>query len=362
VTWLLDHHEVHLMLQANPDGRKQAETGLLWRKNANNEYCSNTIDRGADLNRNFDFEWACCGGSSSSQCAPTYHGPTAASEPEIQVLQDYVRSIFRDQRGPGLNDPAPEDATGVAIDVHSFSELVLWSWGFTFDPAPNAAALATFGRKLAFFNDYSPMPIRELTNADGNSADFYYGELGIAGMAYEIGTRFFESCESFEDNVLQVNIDSLLYGAKVARTPYLTPAGPEAFGATAQPDLAAAGDLVLLTATLDDTRFNNSNGTEPTELIAVAEAFVDIPPWDDAAVPLPMAASDGTFDEGVETVEGTIDTAGWPEGRHILYVRGTDTAGNQGVVAAAFLTIDNEALFFDGFESGDTSAWSNPGG
>lgn len=55
-TWLLDHHEIHLMLQTNPDGRKQAETGLLWRKNTNNNYCSNTNDRGADLNRNFDFE------------------------------------------------------------------------------------------------------------------------------------------------------------------------------------------------------------------------------------------------------------------------------------------------------------------
>jgi hypothetical protein len=58
VTWLLDHHEVHLMLQSNPDGRKQAETGLLWRKNVNNDYCSNSDSRGADLNRNFDFEWS----------------------------------------------------------------------------------------------------------------------------------------------------------------------------------------------------------------------------------------------------------------------------------------------------------------
>ena len=26
-TWILDHHEIHLMLQMNPDGRKKAETG-----------------------------------------------------------------------------------------------------------------------------------------------------------------------------------------------------------------------------------------------------------------------------------------------------------------------------------------------
>ena len=28
-TWILDHHEVHLMLQTNPDGRKEAETQYL---------------------------------------------------------------------------------------------------------------------------------------------------------------------------------------------------------------------------------------------------------------------------------------------------------------------------------------------
>ena len=42
VTWLLDWHEIHLMLQANPDGRKQAETGLSWRKNTNQAYCGAT--------------------------------------------------------------------------------------------------------------------------------------------------------------------------------------------------------------------------------------------------------------------------------------------------------------------------------
>ena len=53
-TWILDYHEVHVMLQTNPDGRKKAETGLSWRKNTNQNYCGATSNyRGADLNRNF---------------------------------------------------------------------------------------------------------------------------------------------------------------------------------------------------------------------------------------------------------------------------------------------------------------------
>ena len=358
VTWLLDHHEVHLMLQANPDGRKQAETGILWRKNTNNDYCSNTDIRGADLNRNFDFQWNCCGGSSGNQCSTIYRGPVAASEPEIQALQSYVNSIFPDQRGPGLSDPAPDDATGVAIDVHSAGQLVLWPWGFDFTPPPNGPALTTLGRKLAFFNGHFPLQIREFTNADGSSADYFYGELGVAGLAYELGTQFFEACTVFENDVLPGNIDSLLYAAKVARTPYLTPAGPEAVAATAPESPVAQGDAALLTAILDDTRFSDANGSEPTETIAVAEAFVDLPPWDAGAVPLPMAASDGTFDEAVEAVEVMIDTSGLADGRHTLFVRGVDSAGNEGVVAAAFLHVDGGSIFADGFESGGAAEWS----
>ena len=61
-TWILDYHEIHLMFHTNPDGRKQAETGLSWRKNTNQNYCGATSNnRGADLNRNFEYQWGCCG-------------------------------------------------------------------------------------------------------------------------------------------------------------------------------------------------------------------------------------------------------------------------------------------------------------
>ena len=42
LTWILDYTEVHLALQANPDGRKMAEAGQLWRKNLNENYCGAT--------------------------------------------------------------------------------------------------------------------------------------------------------------------------------------------------------------------------------------------------------------------------------------------------------------------------------
>jgi len=344
VTWLLDHHEIHLLLQTNPDGRKKAETGLSWRKNTNNAYCSNTNSRGADLNRNWEFQWGCCGGSSGLACDATYRGAAPASEPEIQAVESYLRSIFPDQRPDDLVSPAPADATGVTIDIHSYGRLVLWPWGYTFDASPNDTAFTTLGRKLAFFNGHTPQQGSDLYVVDGGSKDFSYGELGVAGFAFELGTAFFESCNYFEQNILEQNLASLLYAAKVARTPYLTPAGPDALATSVPPQAFVAGDLVSLTATLDDTRFNQSNGTEATQSIAAAEYTVDTPPWDGGATPLAMSAADGSFNTGVEGVTATVDTAGLAVGRHTLFIRGEDSLGNQGAISAVFVHIIDPAV------------------
>ncbi len=339
-TWLLDHHEVHLMLHANPDGRKQAEAGLSWRKNTNQNYCGTTsTSRGADLNRNFAFQWGCCGGSSGSACSETYRGPSAASEPEVQTIQAYMRAIFPDQRGPLLTDPAPADATGVYLDIHSYSDLVLWPWGFTSTVPPNGTALQTLGRKFAYFNSYTPQQAIDLYATDGTTDDFLYGDLGVAAYTFELGDSFFQDCATFENTIVPANLPALVYAAKVARTPYLTAAGPDALTPVVAPATATAGDSVTLTASINDTRFNNSGGTEPTQAIAAAEYYLDTPPWQAGAVAYPLAASDGTFNSSMEAVTATINTAGLSGGRHIVFVRGKDAANNWGAFSAVFLDV-----------------------
>lgn len=107
-TWILDHHEVHLLLQANPDGRKKAETGLSWRKNTNTNYCGPTSNnRGADLNRNFTYSWNSTGGTGSSgnECDITYRGIGPASEAEVQAIENYVRRCGRISAAPPLATP-----------------------------------------------------------------------------------------------------------------------------------------------------------------------------------------------------------------------------------------------------------------
>ncbi len=346
-TWILDHHEVHLMLHTNPDGRKQAESGLLWRKNTNQNYCSPDSDsRGVDLNRNFTFTWNSTNGqgSSGSQCSITYRGPSAGSEPENQALENYVRSLWPDNRGNNRNDPAPQSTSGIHLDIHSYSELVLWPWGNTSQTAPNGTALQTLGRKFAYFNDYSPMQSVGLYPTDGTSDSVSYGELGVAAYTFELGTQFFQNCSTYENTIKPENMSALIYAAKVVRTPYITPAGPDiiALGLSNNANTLGvpAGTQVTLSASATDTRFNNSNGTESTQNIAQAEYFIDEVPWDSSATSIALSADDGNYNERTEAISASIDTTGWSEGKHIIYLRSRDTSNTWGAVSAIYLIID----------------------
>ena len=345
-TWILDHHEVHMLLHANPDGRKKAETGLSWRKNTNTSYCGPTSNtRGADLNRNFGFSWNSTGGTGSSgnECDLNYRGIGPASEPEVQAIESYVRSLWPDNRGTAAGDAAPITTSGIHLDIHSYGQLVLWPWGSTATPSGNAAALQTMGRKLAFFNGHTPKQSIGLYPTDGSSESISYGELGVPEFTIELGTEFFQSCSSYNSSIKPNNLAALKYAAKVVRTPYITPAGPDVTSLTlagaASTTGVARGALVALTGTVSDARFNNTNGTEATHVIAAAEYYVDVPHWVSGAVAIPLAAGDGSFSAITETVTGSINTSSLSLGKHIVYVRSRDQSGAWGSVSAVFLVI-----------------------
>jgi hypothetical protein len=344
--WILDYHEVHLMLQTNPDGRKQAEAGSSWRKNTNQNYCGSTSSsRGVDLNRNFSDRWNITNGSGSSgnQCNATYRGPSAGSEPETQAIENYVRSLFPDRRGANDSDAAPSDTSGIHIDLHSYSELVLWPWGDKNSPAPNGVALQTLGRKFAYFNGYMPQQSIGLYATDGTSDNVSYSELGVAAFTFELGTSFFQSCSTYNNSIKPDNLAALIYAAKVVRTPYITPAGPDITSLTLSDDASgagvAAGTSVNLSAAASDLRFSTRNGTESTQNIVSAEYSIDVPPWQSGVVSYPLNASDGSFNSKSESLSGTIDTSNLSVGQHIVFVRAKDASNIFGAVTAVFLNI-----------------------
>ncbi|MFC4427650.1 M14 family zinc carboxypeptidase [Deinococcus navajonensis] len=336
VTWMLDTQEVWLVLQANPDGRKKAEAGASWRKNVNDtQACSNGL-YGADLNRNFTYAWG-TGGSSTDPCNETYRGVSAGSEPEVQNLQTFLKSAFADNRGPARTDAAPANTPGVYIDIHSYSQLVLWPWGDTTAVAPNGTALQSLGRKLAYFNGYTPEQSVGLYPTSGTTDDFAYGELGVASYTIELGTAFFEPCSTFTGTTLPKNQAALLYALRVARAPYQLGSGPDSLSLSA-PASVATGASFTLSATADSTRFNNSNGTEPSRAVAGAEYFVDTAPWAGGTARA-MTAVDGTFSSTQEAIRATVSTTGLSAGRHTIYVRARNSSGTYGPVSALFVTV-----------------------
>ncbi len=337
ITYFVDYHELYVVPMANPDGRKLAEAGQYWRKNVDNDDgCNSPSYWGVDLNRNYSFRWNCCGGSDSDPCGETYHGPSAGSEPETGAIATVVSGLFPDQRGPGDNDPAPPDATGILITLHSAASLILWPWGWTGTDAPNGAQLQAIGTKLATYNGYTPQQSNDLYTTDGTTDDWSYGTLGIASFTFELAGQFFQPCSDFESPDVPDNRDAILYAWKIARTPYMTVYGPDTLDALATPGAVSPGAPVQLTATINDTQNGNQS-------VAAAEYYLlplhgSTPPGD-PGTGTPLAPADGSFNSAVEGAVAPVDTSGLAPGAYILAVRGRDAGGNWGPFMAAFLYV-----------------------
>ncbi|ATB27232.1 M14 family metallopeptidase [Melittangium boletus] len=338
--WLLDHHQLHLVVHSNPDGRRLAETGASKRKNTNTTQGSCTQTTwGVDLNRNSSFDWN-QGGASSSACSETFMGRSAASEPETQALENYILSLFPDRRGPGATDAAPADTSGLVLSLHSYGGYVLYPWATSSALAPNATQLRTLGRKFNYFNDYEACQVSTcLYTASGSTDAFAYGRLGVAAYTFEMGDAFFQSCSSFESDIVPGNMPALYYAFKAARRPYQTPSGPDSVHLFLSASTVTQGTPVTLTAQANDTRYGTNGGVEPAQFITAARYSINQPSWL-AGTPLyPMNPADGAFDASMETVVATIPTTGLTRGRHTLFVESQDATGQWGVPTAIFLTV-----------------------
>lgn len=296
ITWMLDYHELHALFYVNPDGRKHAEKGKLWRKNTNTDYCkSDPGKRGCDMNRNFDYRWSSAG--STDECSQTFRGARAASEPEVQAVQNYLKKEFTNP-----------DA-GIYIDLHSYGEVIY-----------KPSAMNTLARKCTYFNGYEARTARA-----GMTYDYGYYVVKVHSLLFELGTAFFQKCDYFEQNILPKNLPALVYCLNACRNPAEIAYGPDAYS-------AVLNDKTL-TATIDDTRYG---GSVTTQNIAAAEYYIGIPPWVNGAVAKPMHAVDGNFDEKKEKVRATIDLSELRSEKTLIYVRGKDTAGKWGAVSAVF--------------------------
>ncbi|MFV2108704.1 M14 family zinc carboxypeptidase [Micromonospora sp. LOL_015] len=183
ITNIVNTREIWIVPTVNPDGSEyDIATGSYrsWRKNRQPNSGASAV--GTDLNRNWDYLWGCCGGSSGSPSSSTYRGPYAFSAPETQALRDFVNSRV----------VGGEQQIKANIDFHTYSELVLWPYGWTTANTPSGMTtdqyntFATLGTRMAATNGYTPQQSSDLYITDGSSIDWMWGEHGIWAYTFEL--------------------------------------------------------------------------------------------------------------------------------------------------------------------------------
>jgi hypothetical protein len=326
----------------NPDGYRIVEPHvyfpIMHRKNADNDDgCSafpSTVDTqvGTDINRNYPYMWGCCEGSSTDPCEQDFRGPEALSEPETQALVAQLGKLFPDQRGEGDADRAPITTTGIYQSMHSYAALNLVPWGWTDEAAPNKKDLVNIGNHMSAGNafpagnQYETCQIVDcLYVADGGSADWVYGELGVASFSTELGEddTFFPPYNHMP-RLWEENKGMLTYMAKIAPAPYLLTRGPDA---DKLPNVIRASEDG--TAQLSGRINFNWEGNAYRQNVAAAEIYIDTPPWA-GGTPIEMAATDGKFNSATEAVTVGFSTVGLSQGRHVIFVRGRGAKSYEG--------------------------------
>ena len=351
---LLDNRRVIIVPQMNPDGRKRAEAGVSQRRNLRAATCVATpTNSGVDLNRNSTFLWGTNNGSSINGCSDTFRGANAASEPEVQSIEQFLAATFPDRRGPLSTDAAPLDTEGVFISLHSYANLVLFPWGANNSAAPNKPGLQTLARKFGFYTNYQVCQAPAtgcLYAASGTTDDQAYGALGLAAFTFEVGNNgFFESCSIFETSTVSKNIDALIYALKATRRPYLEPAGPEVTELTAFNNVVENDFEITVNAKASDTRsFSGGQGNEEIHTVVRAALYVNTSPETAGATAFQMDAADGNFNSATEAITLRLPANLLRPGRNVVYVTATDSVNQTGVVSSAFVRM--AGTFVSGFE------------
>ncbi|WP_406442658.1 M14 family metallopeptidase [Streptomyces sp. NBC_01613] len=183
ITSMVNSREIWIVPDLNPDGGEyDIATGSYrsWRKNRQPNSGSSYV--GTDLNRNWNYKWGCCGGSSGSTSSETYRGASAESAPEVKVVADFVR---------GRVVGGKQQITA-GIDFHTYSELVLWPFGYTYSDTTTGMttddynAFKTVGQKMAASNGYTAEQSSDLYITDGSIEDYLWGTQKIFSYTFEM--------------------------------------------------------------------------------------------------------------------------------------------------------------------------------
>ncbi len=173
---LLDAAAVWIVPLVNPDGLEYtSQVYRYWRKNRRD---NGDGSFGIDLNRNYGYQWGYDNlGSSPDPGSDLYRGPAAFSEPETRA----VRDLFLARR------------FGALVSYHSFSQTIIYPWGYTTRPAEKDASMAALAARMSALirevngREYTyGESSRDMYLTNGDITDWAYGLTGIPAYTIEL--------------------------------------------------------------------------------------------------------------------------------------------------------------------------------
>ncbi|CAN0093533.1 unnamed protein product [Bubo scandiacus] len=163
---VLDKMDIFLEIVTNPDGFAFTQTqNRMWRKTRSKQ--SGSVCIGVDPNRNWDAGFG-GPGASGNPCSETYHGPYANSEPEVKAIVDFVKN---------------HGNIKAFVSIHSYSQLLLYPYGYTRTPVPDqkelhevsAKAVAALSSLYGTNYKYGSI-ITTIYQASGGTIDWTYNQ------------------------------------------------------------------------------------------------------------------------------------------------------------------------------------------
>ena len=217
ITDLVNSREIYIIFTTNPDGSEyDVATGSYrsWRKNRQPNSGSSYI--GTDLNRNYGYKWGCCGGSSGFPSSETYRGASAFSAPETQRIRDFINSRV----------VGGKQQIKTSITFHSYAQLVLWPYGYTYTDVPSDMTqddhnvFVAMGQAMAQSNGYTAQQASDLYITDGTTDDWAYGVHKIFMYTFEMGSNTFYPSGSQIAALTSVNDAAVRYLLDKSDCPY----------------------------------------------------------------------------------------------------------------------------------------------
>ncbi|MBU7011117.1 MAG: hypothetical protein HXS46_10530 [Theionarchaea archaeon] len=309
VTNYVDTREIYIIPIVNPDGKVYDDSGggygsgRNWRKNR--QPCTGGI--GTDPNRNYSYQWG-GSGSSGSCTSETFRGYEPFDAPCTAAVRDFFNAH------PDIN---------LLVTYHSYGNLVLWPWGYTYNPIADAddrQVHELLGQGYASYTGYTPQQASDLYIADGTTDDWSYGTtqndaIPCFSWTVELAGGGFYPSPSILPTMCADNTDGIMYLLEYADDPYKVLPQPEPLEITDPSEGETVSGTVAVTCDADP------------EIVKV-EFYID-------------SESTPRYTDNTSPFSWDWDTTGDSDGSHSVTVKGYDSGDGFVDDDTVNVTVDN---------------------